>query len=64
MLTIDMYPMVEGTNADMYVHVHRWFDFGVYVHRHKACTRMMLTWVEADANMYIHANTGDVNCDS
>ena len=64
-LTIDMYPCiswkVEGTNADMYVYVHRWFDFGLNVRRH---TRKMLTWVEADAEMYIHANTRDVNCDS
>ena len=24
----------------------------------------MLTWVEADADIYIHANTGDVNVDT
>ena len=28
------------------------------------CTRMMLIWVEADADMYVHANIGDVKCDS
>ena len=42
-LTIDMYPCiswkVEGTNADMYVDVHRYFDFGVNVHRQSLYTK-------------------------
>ena len=68
-LTIDMYTCiswrVEGTNADMYVHVHRCFcgdanktETVVNVHRHKAClcTHKMFTWIEADADMYVHVH--------